>query len=154
MIKTLSPHYLQLTHWVDQTQDVLNLVFRLYLAKVFFMAGLTKIKSWDTTLMLFEYEYAVPVLPFGIAAYLATAAELVLPVLLVLGLAGRFGASGLFIVNYIAAISYPDISPAGINDHYFWGTMLLVIMVYGPGKLSLDRWLQRRFFAQHAPNPA
>ena len=138
--------YLMLTRWVDHTQPLLNLAFRLYLANVFFKAGLTKIKTWDSTLMLFEYEYAVPVLRFDVAAYLATGAELLLPVLLVLGLAGRVSAVSLCVLNVVAAISYPDISPAGINDHYFWGAMLLILTVYGPGKISVDAWLQQRFF--------
>jgi putative oxidoreductase len=145
-VHVLANVYLMLTRWVDHTQPLLNLAFRLYLANVFFKAGLTKIKTWDSTLMLFEYEYAVPVLRFDVAAYLATGAELLLPVLLVLGLAGRVSAVGLFVLNVVAAISYPDISPAGINDHYFWGAMLLILTVYGPGKISVDAWLQQRFF--------
>jgi len=127
---------------VDYLQPAVNMLFRLWVAKVFFMSGLTKIKNWDTTLMLFEYEYAVPLINFKLAAFLATGAELLLPVLLVVGLAGRFSAAGLFILNIVAAISYPDISPAGINDHYFWGAMLLVIMAYGPGKFSLDHLIK------------
>lgn len=145
LIQTLSPIYLLLTQWVDKTQPVLNVVFRLYLAKVFFMAGLTKVKTWDTTLMLFEYEYSVPVVSYQFAAYSATFVELVFPVLLVLGLATRFSAAGLFVLNYVAAISYADISPAGINDHYFWGAMLLVLVVYGAGKLSADNLIYKRF---------
>ncbi len=142
--------YLTATRWVDKSQIIMIIVFRLYMAKVFFLAGLTKIKSMDSTLMLFEYEYAVPVIPFDIAAYLATFAELVFPVLLVLGLAGRLSAGALFVVNIVAAISYPDISPGGVNDHYFWGTMLLVLVMYGPGKASVDAWIQKRFFSNLA----
>lgn len=132
-----------LTH----AQSVLALVFRLYLANVFFSAGLTKIKSWNTTLELFAYEYTVPLIPSDLAAYMSTAAELVLPVLLVLGLGSRFSALGLFILNYVAAISYPDISPAGINDHYFWGVMCLSLFIYGPGKASLDQFIAKRYCA-------
>ncbi len=142
---TLVQGYCTVIRCLDLTQPILNLVFRLYLAKVFFMAGLSKITTWDTTLVLFQYEYAVPLLPAGVAAVLATGAELLLPVMLVLGLGGRIGAAGLFILNIVAAISYPDISPAGMNDHYFWGSMLLVLCVYGPGKLSVDNWLSKRF---------
>ncbi len=128
-------------------QPLLSLLFRLWLAKVFLASGLTKIQSWSSTLALFEYEYSVPLLPFELAAWLATAGELVLPVLLVVGLATRPAALGLFVLNFVAAISYPDISPAGVNDHYFWGAMALVVVAFGPGRLSLDHWLQRRFVA-------
>jgi len=146
-VKKISELYLFLTKWVDHSQIVMIIVFRLYMAKVFFLAGLTKIKSMDTTLMLFEYEYDVPLIPFDVAAYLSTFAELLFPVLLVMGLAGRFSAGALFVLNIVAAVSYPDISPGGVNDHYFWGTMLLVLVMYGPGKMSVDSWLQKRFFS-------
>mgnify|MGYP000084719547 FL=1 len=139
--------YLLLTRWVDKSQVVLLVLLRLYIAKIFFLAGLTKIKSWDTTLMLFEYEYNVPVIPFDIAAYLSTFAELFFPVLLAIGLAGRFSAGALFILNIVAAVSYPDLSPGGVNDHYFWGTILGILVFYGPGKLAIDAWIQKRFFA-------
>ena len=146
-IANIAPLYLMLTRLVDKSQVILLLVFRLYIAKIFFLAGLTKTKNWDSTLMLFEYEYSVPLIPFDMAAYLATLAELVFPLLLVIGLAGRFSAAALFILNIVAAISYPDISPGGVNDHYFWGTILCILVFYGPGKLSVDAWIQRRFFA-------
>lgn len=134
--------YLMATRWVDYLQPTLNLLFRFWVAKVFFMSGLTKIKSWDTTLMLFEYEYAVPLIDFKMATFLATGAELLFPVLLLIGLAGRFSAVALFVLNIVAAISYPDISPGGVNDHYFWGAMLLVLITYGPGKLSIDQLIK------------
>ncbi len=123
---------------------LLDLWLRLWVARVFWNSGLTKIQSWDTTLMLFEYEYSVPVLPFNVAAILATGVELVAPVLLLLGLGSRGGALALFALNYVAAIAYPDISPAGLKDHYMWGIMLMVIFFHGPGKLSLDHILAKK----------
>ena len=124
----------------------LDLAIRLYVANVFFKSGLTKIQSWDTTLALFENEYAVPLLPPEVAAYLGTATELIVPVFLALGLGGRVAALVLFVFNAVAATSYPDISEAGIRDHVFWGFMLAVTFFHGPGKLSLDalisRWLR------------
>ena len=85
---------------------LLDFGIRLFVASVFFKAGLTKIASWSTTLTLFEYEYAVPLLPPELAAWLATAAELTLPVLLVLGLGTRLSALALFVFNAVAVISW------------------------------------------------
>ena len=126
-------------------KPLLLLGFRLYVAQVFFMSGLTKIQSWSSTLSLFEYEYNVPVIPPQIAAYMATAGELMLPVMLVVGLFSRPAALGLFALNVVAAISYPDISIAGEKDHIIWGTMLAVIFAFGPGSLSIDKLLSNRW---------
>lgn len=134
-------------HVVNQAQDGLAVVFRLAMAQVFWAAGMSKIASWSSTLDLFAYEYAVPLIPSTLAAYMATGAELLFPVLLVVGLGTRVAAGGLFILNAVAAISYPDISPAGINDHYFWGAVLLSLFFYGPGRLSLDHFVVRKWKA-------
>ncbi|MCK0509442.1 DoxX family protein [Aromatoleum anaerobium] len=123
----------------------LDFGIRLLLASVFFKAGLTKIASWSTTLALFEYEYAVPLLPPEAAAWLGTAAELTLPVLLVLGLGTRLAAFALFVFNIVAVISYPDLGEVGLKDHQYWGLLLLVTLFHGPGKLSLDHLIHRRF---------
>jgi putative oxidoreductase len=127
---------------LDLIQPVMLLAARFYVAWVFFKAGLTKLRDWDTTLLLFEYEYAVPVLNFEVAAYLATFGEIVLPILLVIGLFGRKAALGLFIVNYIAVISLEDMPAAALNEHVLWGTLMLLIAVWGAGKLSLDSFFK------------
>lgn len=132
---------------VNRAQDGLAVVFRLAMAQVFWAAGMSKIASWSSTLDLFAYEYAVPLIPSTLAAYMAAGAELLFPVLLVVGLGTRVAAGGLFILNAVAAISYPDISPAGINDHYFWGAVLLSLFFYGPGRLSLDQLIARKWKA-------
>lgn len=129
----------------DYLAPVLDLGIRLLVAGVFFQSGLVKIQSWDTTLALFENEYAVPLLPPELAAYLGTGAELVLPVFLVLGLGGRLAAAALFVFNIIAVISYPDLGEVGLRDHQYWGLLLLITALHGPGKLSVDHLLRRRF---------
>ncbi|MGH8772805.1 MAG: DoxX family protein, partial [Burkholderiales bacterium] len=73
-------------HGLDSLSSVVSLIIRLYVANVFWKSGMTKIASWDTTLALFENEYAVPLLPSDVAAVLGTGAELFFPVLLFLGL--------------------------------------------------------------------
>lgn len=123
----------------------LDLGVRLFLANVFFKSGLTKIQTWDSTLYLFREEYKVPLLPPDFAAWLATGAELGLPVLLVLGLFGRFAAMGLFILNAVAVYSYYEqLSEAGRNQHLYWGLLLAVLLLHGLGRWSADEWLERR----------
>ena len=127
-----------------------DLAVRIGVASVFFKSGLSKLASWSSTLSLFENEYAVPLLPPELAAWLGTGVELVLPVLLVLGLGSRFAAFGLFVFNIIAVVSYPDLGAAGLRDHQTWGLLLLVTLLHGPGALSLDRLLGRRLFGTAA----
>ena len=134
---------------IEHLQVIFLLGLRLWLAKVFFMSGLTKIQSWDTTLMLFEYEYAVPLIPYDLAAYLATAAELAIPVFLVLGLLTRFNVVALFALNYVAAISYPDISFAGEKDHIIWGLMTMILFFFGPGKAAVDTFIKQKLNINH-----
>lgn len=123
----------------------LDLFLRVFIANVFFKSGLTKIQNWDSTLYLFTDEYQVPLLLPEIAAYLATGAELGLPVLLVLGLLGRFAALGLFILNGVAVISYyASLSETGLSHHLYWGILLTVLLVRGCGLWSLDVWIERR----------
>jgi len=122
---------------------------RIFIADVFFKSGLTKIKTWDSTLYLFSDVYEVPLLNPEIAAWLATGAELGLPVLLVLGLFGRFAASGLFILNIVAVISYySELSEPALDQHMFWGILLAVLLMLSRGKWSVDAWLEKRLHEQ------
>lgn len=130
-----------LTRWLDSLQPLAALLARLYIAQVFFLSGLTKLRDWETTVALFTDEYKVPLLPPAPAAVMGTAGELALPVLLVLGLGGRFSPLGLFVVNAVAVVSLSEIAPAALQQHVFWGSLLAGLAVYGLGPWSLDRWL-------------
>lgn len=142
--KSLSFYYRN-ARLLQHAAPALDVVLRLYLANVFFKSGLTKIQTWDSTLYLFREEYKVPLLAPEFAAYLATGAELALPVLLVSGLFGRFAALGLSILNAVAAYSYYDqLGEAGLGQHLYWGLLLAVLLLHGPGKWSADEWLERR----------
>lgn len=124
---------------LESLQPLAALAARIYVGQVFFLSGLTKIRDWDTTIALFTDEYKVPLLPPAMAAVMGTAGELVLPVLLVLGLGGRFAALGLFILNAVAVISLTEIAPAALQQHIFWGALLAGLAIYGPGAWSLER---------------
>ena len=131
------------TGLLDSLRPAAALSARLYLAQVFFLAGLTKVRDWDITLLLFTEEYNVPLLSPEVAAVMGTAGELVLPVLLCLGLAGRFAALGLSVVNFVAVLSLSDIAPAALQQHITWGVLLAVLVLYGLGKWTVDcMWIR------------
>jgi putative oxidoreductase len=141
----------RLSAGLDLFQPLAALAARLYVAQVFFLSGLTKIRDWDTTVALFSDEYKVPVLSPAMAALLGTGGELALPVLLVLGLGGRFAALGLFVVNAVAVVSLGEIAPAALQQHVFWGSLLAGLAIFGPGPLSVDRLVWPRLMSlQHA----
>lgn len=133
--------------WLGRLQSPFLLFLRIYVAWVFLKSGLHKIGDWETTLLLFEYEYNVPLLPFELAAWLATIGELVFPVILIAGLGTRFAAIALSLINIFAVVSYYATLArgAGLVWHYLWGTMLLTSIVYGGGLFSVDYWIKSRF---------
>lgn len=142
------------TDLIDRLRAPAALLARLYLAQAFFLAGLTKVRDWDTTLLLFTEEYKVPLLSPEVAAIMGTGGELVLPMLLVFGLAGRFAAMGLSVVNVVAVLSLSEIAPAALQQHITWGVLLAALVLYGLGKWTIDcLWIrpavERRLQAHH-----
>lgn len=135
--------------WLQGAAHLLDLGIRLYVAEIFFRSGLLKIGNWDGTMYLFKNEYHVPLLPPEAAAWLGTFGELAFPPLLALGLAARFAALSLSFVNGIAVISFWHVlgdNEAALMSHFYWGLLLLVTLCHGPGLLSLDHWIRRRYF--------
>ncbi|MDF3054244.1 MAG: hypothetical protein K0Q74_151 [Gammaproteobacteria bacterium] len=126
-----------------------DLIARVWVAQIFFVAGILKIQSWESTLALFEYEYHVPFLSPYVAAVIGTTAELILPVLLAVGLGGRFWIFALFIYNIVAVAAYPFLwtpeGSTGLQQHIGWGILLMLLMFHGSGKLSLDHWIHKKY---------
>ena len=123
--------------------DLLLLVQRLGIAAVFFQSGRTKVEGLftipDTTIELFRTEYALPLLPPGLAAYLAAGAEHLFPVLLVLGLLTRLSAAALLGMTLVIQLFvYPDAWPT----HLSWAALILPLIALGGGRWSLDRTLR------------
>jgi len=138
------------TGFFTDLNPLFDLAIRLWVAQVFFMSGLTKIRIWSGTLALFEYEYQVPLLPPAVAALLGTAAELTLPILIAIGLATRLSSLALFLFNLVAVYAYgsflfSDDGAAGLQQHILWGALLAMLVFHGPGKLSLDHLILRRY---------
>lgn len=124
-----------------------DLLMRLYIGKLFFWSGLTKLRDWEMTVSLFTDEYHVPLLSPEVAAYAATGAELVLPVLLVLGLFKQLAALGLLAVNIVAVVAYYSVLqdiPAALQDHIEWGLMLMLIACSPANLFQVDHYWGRR----------
>ena len=125
---------------LEWLKGVSLLAIRIWLAQFFFFSGLTKIKSWTTTIALFTDEYHVPVLPPEIAAALSATAELSLPILLVLGLFSRFAATGFFLMTVVIELFvYP-----GTTENYYILLLSGAIIANGSGLFGADYWLAKR----------
>jgi putative oxidoreductase len=152
LVLSIGHLYLNVVRKISLLEPVALLAARFYVGWAFFSSGLTKLRDWDSTLMLFEYEYQVPILPFELAAYLGTAAEIILPLLLIAGLASRFSALGLFFVNVVAVISLEEIAPAAFAEHILWGVLLLQVVIFSGGRFALDRIAEEQLFNSKASN--
>ena len=146
---TLASAYALIVRALNALSNIFVLYLRVWVSWVFLKSGWLKIQDWGQTLSLFESEYRVPLLPPHAAAVVGTFGELVFPIFVILGLAGRLSAIGLFAVNALAVISYAHVllaegSEALARQHYLWGLAILVIVFYGPGAISVDKWLARR----------
>ena len=120
--------------------SVLQLMFRVAIAAVFWSSGLTKIASWETTVTLFRDGYMVPVLPPEIAATLGTAFELGCPIFLVLGLATRLATLPLLGMTFVIQVF---VYPEYWTQHLMWASVLLFLLTKGPGVVSLDHYAGR-----------
>ncbi|MFT5136358.1 MAG: putative oxidoreductase [Arenicella sp.] len=117
-----------------------NLAARIYMGySIFFVSGLAKLGDFEETIELFEEDWVIPLIPAEPAAYLATAGELVLPVLLILGIFTRIGALGLLVMTIV-------IQTFAIQDpqHYIWMLVLGLLLGYGGNKISVDYLLFKR----------
>jgi len=138
--------------------SLIALLGRFSIAAVFWKSGQTKVEGlvldpiagewqlgWprlaESTIPLFQEEYALPLLPPDLAAWAATTAEHVLPVLLLVGLGTRFAALGLLVMTLTIQLF---VYPAAYPVHGVWATVLLYLIARGPGRCSLDHWLASR----------
>jgi putative oxidoreductase len=117
------------------------LALRVFPALVFWFSARTKVEGFsikDSTWVLFEFEYALPVIPPHVAAVMATVAEHVLPILLILGICSRLSALGLLGMTLVIQVF---VYPGAWATHGLWAAPLLAVVARGPGAWSLDHLL-------------
>jgi len=143
-VKAILSSYDRAVAWVSSAamQSLTLLFTRIVLAGIFWRSARTKIEdgSWfsisDTTYYLFADEYAGVPLPSDVAAVMATVSEHVFPILLVLGLFTRLSALALLGMTMVIQIFvYPD---AWWPVHSLWTALALILIMRGPGAISLD----------------
>ncbi len=122
------------------SDSLLALVARVAIASIFFLSGRTKVSGFldikDSTYVLFQEEYHLPLVPPDLAAHMATYAEHFFPLLLILGLFTRGAALALLGMTAVIEIFvYPDAWPT----HLSWAALLLLLVARGGGAWSLDR---------------
>jgi putative oxidoreductase len=127
---------------------LIALIARFAIAGVFWRSGQTKVDGWQIwqpnsdAFTLFQQEYKLPVIDPNIAAYLATWAEHLFPLLLVIGLATRYAALSLLVMTLVIEIFvYPFAWPT----HGTWATCFLLLMWRGAGAVSLDHLIAQRY---------
>jgi putative oxidoreductase len=156
LLLNLTAAHAALGRLLDHFRSLVLLATRFYVSWQFWKSGWLKVSSWSSTLDLFRTEYHVPLLPPEIAAVTGASGEIFFPALLFVGLFGRVGALGALFVNIMAVVSYRQVllaegSEAALGQHVLWGFMLLVLAVFGPGRIALDTWLERRNAARCRP---
>ncbi len=125
--------------------DLIALIARLSVAAVFWQSGQTKVNGWmlsDNALYLFENEYKLPLIDPWLAAHLAALAEHIFPILLVIGLANRLSALALLTMTLVIQVF---VYPAAWPTHGTWAACLLLVAARGPGVVSLDAMIAKRY---------
>jgi putative oxidoreductase len=122
--------------------SAITLAMRVGVGMVFWKSGMLKLAGWEITLQLFADEYRLPLLSPEVAALMGTTTELGAALLLFLGLGSRFAALALLgLTATIQLLVYPENWP----DHLLWASILVYVLSRGPGRISLDHLIARRF---------
>lgn len=149
-MQSLISTYDRLTAWLASRlpEGIALLVTRVALAGIFWRSGRTKIEEGtlfsisEQAYFLFEYEYTGLPIPPAIATPMATLAEHLLPLLLVLGLFTRFSALGLIAMTLVIQLFvYPE---AWWSTHIVWFAMAAILVSRGGGIFALDTALAAR----------
>ena len=149
-MQTLLARYDALAAWLASRvpEGIALLLTRVALAGIFWRSGRTKVEEGtllsisDQAYFLFEYEYTGLPLSPAIATPMATWAEHLFPLLLVLGLFTRLSAAALLVMTLVIQFFvYPE---AWWQTHFVWTAMASILISRGGGLFSADHLLASR----------
>ena len=122
-----------------------DLIARVWVAQIFLLDGWYKYQNLQSTVKIFAHHYFISP---TVTAIIIIIAEILLPILLILGLGGRFIILLFLIFNILTMYSYNFIwTPEGaatLNQQMAWAMLLMLLMLHGSGKISIDHWLHKR----------
>lgn len=121
--------------------SILVLLMRIWIGKVFWYSGLAKFSDIKGALFLFKNEYKVPLLNPEVATYLAMVTELTMPCLIITGLGSRLASLPLLVMTAVIQFTYFN-----SVEHLYWSFLLGIVVLYGPGKISLDHLIYRQVY--------
>lgn len=133
----------RIEHWLG---PVFLLGMRLWMGLLFFKSGIGRVTNdFESELFVFKEEYKLPLLPPELWAVLTMAGEILVPILLVLGLFGRFAGLGILVMTLtIQFLIGLNNDTYYLTQHWYWMFLALTVVCFGPGKLSIDYLLEKR----------
>jgi putative oxidoreductase len=143
MLSSLRAAFIATRHIAERLPfSLIQLAMRIAIGFVFFNSGLLKARSFEFAVKLFEQEYRLPFIDPTLAAQLAMAVELAVPLFLFLGLATRLATLPLLgMIAVIQVLVYPQ----AWVEHLLWTSVLMLLLTRGPGAFSFDHLIERRF---------
>ena len=121
--------------------SLVQVAIRISIGSIFLNAGLLKVRSWEFAVKLFQDEYKLPLIDPEIGARLAAFNELVWPIFLFVGLATRIATLPLLAMDLVIVYVYPD----AWNEQLLWAGALGLLLIRGPGAISLDFLIEKGF---------
>lgn len=118
---------------------MLILTIRIWMAKAFLSIGVTKLLGWQSTTLLFKYEYQFPVFGYIFWAVFSTATEIISPILIIIGLFTRIASFPMLVLTAVIEFTYIQ-----VTEHYYWAMLIGTLILFGPSTISVDHFIRKR----------
>ena len=123
---------------------IVEFLGRVFLSALFLIEGSGKISMQEEVIMYME-EYGVP----GILFMPATVLEILFPLFLILGYKTKWAASVMALFTFAVAVIFHTDFSEGIQMMLFLKDIaiaggFMIIIAYGPGKISLDHYFKSK----------